>query len=176
MTGGMTGRKKCRTLRRLGVAAVVLMLCLAAAPAALAIDPNEALPNPQQEARARALFKQLRCVVCKNVSIDSSEADIARDLRSIVRERIQAGATNQEILHFLTKRYGDFILLRPPVRPATWPLWFGPFALLAAGAGGLYIVRRRRAKTAVSEAAPLAPDERDRLERMLAGDDGQGRT
>lgn len=154
--------------------AFMLMVCMTAfAATAFAIGPNESLPDPEKEARARALFKELRCVVCQNQSIDDSEADLARDLRIIVRERIQAGDSDEEILDYLTKRYGDFVLLRPPVRPATWPLWFGPFVLLAAGGAAIWILRRRRRTGNVPDIA-LSDEERTRLQRMLDDDDDSG--
>jgi cytochrome c-type biogenesis protein CcmH len=140
---------------------------------AIAIGANEALEDPEQEARARALFKELRCLVCQNQSIDDSDADLARDLRVLVRERIRAGDSDQEVLAFLTSRYGDFVLLRPPVRPSTWPLWFGPFALLAAAALGLaWALRRRRARSGGAP-QPLTAEERARLDALL--EDGEER-
>ncbi len=154
---------------RFFVHVLVVALALAFAAPAIAIGPNEALPDAAEEARARALFKELRCLVCQNQSIDDSEAELARDLRVIVRERVQAGDSDREILEFLTRRYGDFVLLRPPLRPATWVLWFGPFALLALGAAGVWIVRRRRTATAPAP-VPLAESERERLRHLLASD------
>ncbi len=151
------------------LAALFLAFAVLTAAPAHAIDPNEALKNPVEEARARALFKQLRCLVCQNQSIDDSEADLARDLRVIVREKIAAGASDRDVLRFLTARYGDFVLLKPPVEPRTWALWFGPFALLAAGGAGIWLARRRRRDAAA--AVPLSPEEEARLARLLGGND-----
>jgi cytochrome c-type biogenesis protein CcmH len=152
-------------VRRL-LAALAMLLCLAATAAHAATSPDEVLADPALEQRARALGKQLRCLVCQNQSIDDSDADLARDLRLLVRERLVAGDSDAAIIEFLTARYGDFVLLRPPVRPATWGLWFGPLLLLvAAGAGIVIFLRRRRA--AVTAAAPLSAEEQARLDALL---------
>jgi len=142
------------------------------APAAAATNPDEILKDPALEQRARALARQLRCLVCQNQSIDDSDADLARDLRRIVREQLVAGRSDQEIVGFLTARYGDFVLLKPPVRPITWLLWFGPLAVLLVG-GGLVVAffRGRRPEPA----AELDAGERERLQRLLAEDGGAGR-
>jgi cytochrome c-type biogenesis protein CcmH len=144
----------------------VLLLCLSIWPAHAATDPDEILADPVLEQRARDLSKQLRCLVCQNQSIDDSDAELAHDLRQIVRERLKAGDSDEQIIAFLTARYGDFVLLRPPVKPATWGLWFGPFAVVVvAGIGlGLYL-RRRRA--AAPPPPPLSDEERARLEALL---------
>jgi len=146
--------------------ALILML-LGAAGAALAVEPGERLADPAQEARARALGSELRCLVCQNQSIDESNADLAHDLRVLIRERISAGDSDPQVLQFMVSRYGDFILLRPPVKPATYVLWASPFAvlLLGAAAAALYYRRRRRAP---ETAAPLSPEEQRRLQRLLA--------
>jgi cytochrome c-type biogenesis protein CcmH len=146
--------------------ALILML-LGAAGAALAVEPGERLADPAQEARARALGSELRCLVCQNQSIDESNADLAHDLRVLIRERISAGDSDPQVLRFMVSRYGDFILLRPPVKPATYVLWASPFAvlLLGAAAAALYYRRRRRAP---ETAAPLSPEEQRRLQRLLA--------
>ncbi len=148
------------------VLALILML-LGAAGAALAVEPGERLADPAQEARARALGSELRCLVCQNQSIDESNADLAHDLRVLIRERISAGDSDPQVLQFMVSRYGDFILLRPPVKPATYVLWASPFAvlLLGAAAAALYYRRRRRAP---ETAAPLSPEEQRRLQRLLA--------
>ena len=148
-------------MRRLPIA---LALSLLAAPA-LAVLPHEMLPDPAQEARARALSREIRCQVCQNQSIDDSAAPLAADLRRIVRERITAGDSDEAVNDFLVRRFGDNVLMRPPVRPDTWPLWFGPVAILAIGALGLLLFLRRR-PTSVG-AAPLAADEERRLARLL---------
>ena len=121
--------------------------CFAALPGHAATNPDEILQDPALEQRARGLSKQLRCLVCQNQSIDDSDADLARDLRRIVREQLVAGKSDAEIISYVTARYGDFVLLKPPVEPATWGLWFGPAALLVIAAIGIviYVDRRRRA-------------------------------
>ncbi len=138
-------------------------LCLPQ-PAA-AVQPNEMLQDPVLEARARDISKHLRCLVCQNQSIDDSDADLAHDLRVLVRERLTAGDTDEQANHFLTARYGDFVLLKPPVEPATWLLWFGPAAILLLGAGGTIVFLRRR-KPAAPE-PDLSEAERRRLADLL---------
>ena len=132
------------------------------------------LADPELEARARDLQREIRCVVCQNESIDSSQAGIARDLRVLVRERLAAGDSDEEVREFLVDRYGDYVLFRPPMRADTWVLWFGPLIVLIIGAGGLAIaVVRRRRRQAVP--AALEPEERARLERLLQDSaDGEG--
>jgi cytochrome c-type biogenesis protein CcmH len=130
--------------------------------------PAERLADPALEARARALSQELRCLVCQNQSIDDSNADLAHDLRVLVRERLTAGDSDVQVLAYLTSRYGDYVLLRPPVEPATYLLWFGPPALLLVG--GIVILvgwRRRAASSAAAATPPLSADERRRLAQML---------
>ena len=156
------------------LAALALLLCLASAGAPAATSPDEVLADPALEQRARALGKELRCLVCQNQSIDDSDAELARDLRLLVRERLAAGDSDAEIIAFLTARYGDFVLLRPPVRPATWGLWFGPvLVLLAAGLGVVIYLRRRPART--PPAAPLSAEEEARLQSLLEEQPGPSR-
>jgi cytochrome c-type biogenesis protein CcmH len=142
--------------------------CVAASPGHAATNPDEILQDAALEQRARNLSKQLRCLVCQNQSIDDSDADLARDLRGIVREQLLAGRSDAEIIDYLTARYGDFVLLKPPVEPATWGLWFGPGAVLLIAAAGLlvYLRRRRRVEDAPP---PLSPEERARIEGLLRG-------
>jgi cytochrome c-type biogenesis protein CcmH len=145
--------------------AALALLLLLALPAA-AVEPDEMLADPALEARARALSQVVRCVVCQNESIDSSSAGIAKDLRRLIRERLLAGDSDQEVLDFLVARYGDYVLLEPPVKPSTWLLWAAPpLVLLLGGAGVVLALRRRRA---LAPAAPLDAEERRRLERLLA--------
>jgi cytochrome c-type biogenesis protein CcmH len=132
---------------------------------AWAVNPDERLADPTLEARARALSKELRCMVCQNESIDDSNADLAHDLRVIVRQRLVAGDTDPQVLDYMRARYGDFVLLRPPVDRATWVLWFGPFAVLLAGGGAIFLAIRTR--RSVTPAAALSDDERSRLEALL---------
>jgi len=147
---------------------LVLMLLLAAAPAR-AVQPDEMLADPALEARAREISRELRCLVCQNQSIDDSDAELARDLRIIVRERLTAGDSDDAVRQYLVDRYGDFVLLNPPVKPATWLLWFGPPVLFVVAAIGVFIgLRRRRAQPLGP--APLTAAERRRLEAILAED------
>jgi cytochrome c-type biogenesis protein CcmH len=138
---------------------------LLAIVAAHAVEPNERLADPQLEARARAVSRELRCLVCQNESIDESGASLAHDLRVLLRERIAAGDSDTQAVRYIVARYGDFVLLRPPVEPATYALWFGPPALLLlAGIGTMLYLRRRRPQ---AEAAPLSAAERSRVDQLL---------
>jgi cytochrome c-type biogenesis protein CcmH len=120
---------------------------------------------PALEARARAISRELRCLVCQNESIDDSAAPLARDLRRIVRERLVAGDSDEEVLDYVVARYGEYVLLRPRVKPQTWLLWFGPgLALLIGGAAIGFYVRRRAAAPAP---AALSPDEERRLREIV---------
>jgi cytochrome c-type biogenesis protein CcmH len=148
------------------VCALFLAICLLAPAGHAATSPDEILADPVLEQRARALSRQLRCLVCQNQSIDDSDAELAHDLRQLVRERLVAGDTDQEILAFLTARYGDFVLLKPPVEPATWGLWFGPLALLLIGGGGIALYLARR--TPRTPAPPLSVAERARLDALMS--------
>lgn len=147
------------------IRAVVLLLALLWAPLALAVAVDvERLPDPAQEAQARALMKQLRCLVCQNQSIEDSNADMARDLRHLVREQVAAGKQPEEIKTYVVQRYGDWVLLRPPVEARTWLLWGTPAIALLGGA--VLVALRLRRKPV--ETAPLSEEERRAL-RDLAG-------
>jgi len=124
--------------------AFVLLIAIGGA-AARAVEPSERLADPALEVRARALSKELRCLVCQNQSIDESNADLAHDLRLLLRQRLAAGDTDQQVLDYIVARYGVFVLLDPPFRPTTWLLWLAP-PLLVLGGGGLLLQRawRRR--------------------------------
>ena len=153
--------------------ALVAVLCgwLALAGAAMAaVTPDEMLKDPALEARARQLDRELRCLVCQNESIDDSNADLAHDLRLLVRQRIRQGDSDEAVKQYLVDRYGSFVLLRPPVERGTWFLWFGPAAVLLAG-GGLSVgyFRRRPRDTAPPD---LSADERARVDALLAGEGG----
>ena len=150
----------------------VLMLLLAILPTpARSVQPDEVLADPRLEARARALSAELRCLVCQNQSIDDSNAPLARDLRLLVRERLTAGDSDEAVRAFVVQRYGTFVLLRPPVTPSTWLLWATPLLMLGAtGAVLLWRQRRRRVAPAVPPPAELTPEEKARLERILAKD------
>ena len=126
---------------RLLIAAV--LLATIAAPPVHAVEPSERLADPTLEARARALSKELRCLVCQNQSIDESNADLAHDLRVLLRQRLVAADSDRQVLDYLTARYGVFVLLDPPFAPMTWMLWLTP-PLLVFGGGGLLLLRARR--------------------------------
>jgi cytochrome c-type biogenesis protein CcmH len=140
-----------------------LVLALAIALIALstfALEPDEILADPALEARARALSRTLRCMVCQNQSIDDSNAPLARDLRILVRERLRAGDSDDQVREFLVARYGEFVLLEPRVAPRTLLLWAVPVLALALGAGAILLALRRRRPPA---AAPLSEEEKRRL-------------
>lgn len=156
-----------RGARALGrhVTAVLSLLALLCAVPAIAVEPSEVLPDPALEARAREIGRELRCVVCQNQSIDDSAAEIARDMRRAVRERLVAGDTDRAVFDFMVARYGDYVLLKPPFKPGTIVLWLGaPFVLVVAGAVLLYAARRRRQ---IAAPEPLSDDERKRLAVIL---------
>jgi len=132
----------------------------------LAVQPEEMLKDPKLEARARELSRELRCMVCQNQSIDESEAPLARDLRLLVRERLTKGDTNQQVLDFLVSRYGEFVLLKPPLESRTLILWALPPTALLAGAIGLFFAMRRR-RTDGLEAATLSNEEQRRLSTLV---------
>ena len=146
---------------------LLLVLALLLATPALAVEPDEMLNDPVLEQRARALSAEIRCVVCQSESIDSSNAEIARELRVLVRERLVAGDSDRQVLDYLVARYGDFVLLRPPVKPSTWLLWFGPFAILLIGAVAVFVYFRRQRRAATTPPAALSRDEEARLARLL---------
>lgn len=135
---------------------------------AWAVNPNEVLSDPVLEKRARALSAGLRCMVCQNQSIDDSDADLARDLRLLVRERLVKGDTNDQVLDYLVARYGEFVLLKPRLEARTMLLWGFPVLMLLCGIGFIWATRR---KAAVSQPyiAPLTDAEKQRLERLLDG-------
>ena len=152
-------------MRWVRLVAVALML-LGTAPA-LSVQPDEILPDPALEARARQLSKQLRCMVCQNQSIDDSDAPLARDLRVLVRERLQAGDSDDKVLGFLTARYGEFVLLKPRFGVGTAVLWLTPIGVLLAGAIGLVILsRRKRDDAAIAPEQGLTESETQRLAEL----------
>jgi cytochrome c-type biogenesis protein CcmH len=155
-------------LSRLGVLAVAGLL-VAASPAG-AVEPGEALKDPGLEARARRISAELRCVVCQNQSIDDSNAPLARDLRLLVRERLTAGDSDKAVLGYVVERYGEFVLLRPPLGAHTIVLWLAPALLLAAAAALLW--RMSWSSTAVQRASPaaLSDEEQRRLAMLLTAD------
>lgn len=148
------------------MAAVLALLANLLAAPAHAVQPDEMLKDPVAEGRARKLSAELRCLVCQNESIDDSNAPLAKDLRLLVRERITAGDSDEAVKAFLVARYGEFVLLRPPISLRTLALYGAPFAALAAG--GWLVWRRSRRKPSFA-AAPLTDDEKARLEKLLSG-------
>ena len=130
-----------------------------------AIGPGEALEDANLESRAREIGRQLRCLVCQNQSIDDSDAPLARDLRRLVRKRLTAGDDDREVVAYVHARYGDFVLLRPPVDERTWLLWFGPAAALLAAL--LFLHRRLRRRQMATEAAGLSAEEAARADALL---------
>jgi cytochrome c-type biogenesis protein CcmH len=132
------------------------VICMAAAS-----DPAERLPDPAQEAHARAIFRDIRCLVCQNESIDDSEAPLASDLRRIVREQVKAGRSDDQIKSYLTDRYGQFVLMRPAFDAGNLALWIGPFVVVALG--GVLLAGRLRNRAAEAE---LSPAEAARVERL----------
>lgn len=130
------------------LAALAAVFCMAAAS-----DPAERLPDPAQEARAREMFQQVRCLVCQNESIDDSEAELAQDLRKLVREQVAAGRTDAQIKTYLTERYGEFVLLRPAFSAGNAALWLAPFAVVGLGLVLLLArLRNREGEVELSEA------------------------
>jgi cytochrome c-type biogenesis protein CcmH len=156
-------------MKRLALILTILLSFTVTVPLP-AVEPEEMLADPVLEARARALSKNIRCLVCQNQSIDDSNASLAKDLRVIVRERLMAGDSDDAILDYLVERYGEFVLLKPRVTAATYALWYGPWVVLAFGALGaaLFLVRRRDAPAA----KPLDAAETARLDELLRENDG----
>jgi cytochrome c-type biogenesis protein CcmH len=148
----------------------VLAVALAGIGPLRAVQPDEMLPDPALEARARDLSRELRCMVCQNQSIDDSDAPLARDLRLLVRERLKAGDSNAQVLDFLTARYGQFVLLKPRFGWDTALLWLAPAVVLAVGAGALIaLLRRRRVASRVPELdqPELTAAEQSRLAELV---------
>lgn len=144
---------------------LVLVLAFVIAAPLWAVQPDEVLPDPAQEARAREISQGLRCLVCRNENIDESNAELARDLRLLVRERIVAGDTNDEAVDYIVDRYGEYVLLNPTLKGANWALWLaGPALLIVALGGGLAFLRRRQKE---AELPALSEDERARLSELL---------
>lgn len=137
-------------------------LCLLVTPA-YAVQPDEVLKDPQLEARARDLSTGLRCMVCQNQSIDESEAPLARDLRILIRERLTAGDSDGQVKDFVVARYGDYVLLKPRLKPGTLVLWLTPFLIVAAG---LVVFIRRRSPAAAPVEAPLSEAEQRQLDTL----------
>jgi cytochrome c-type biogenesis protein CcmH len=170
-TGGSAFKEMAKRGRR-RVFAVLALVCLAVVQApALAVQPDEVLKDPQLEARARALGRDLRCLVCQNQSIDDSDAALAKDLRLLVREQLKAGKSDQDIKDYLVARYGNFILLKPPFEWDTAALWLSPFVVFGLGGVMIWRARRKTDTTEAQAATPLSMEESERLKAML-GDQG----
>jgi len=148
---------KARTL----LAAIAAVFCMAAAA-----DPSERLADPDQEARARHIFEQVRCLVCQNESIDDSQADLARDLRHIIREQVHAGRSDGDVKRFLVERYGEFVLLKPSFSLGNAALWGGPFLVVILGVLLLFARLRRRIPEPETE---LDAADTERLRRLQEG-------
>jgi cytochrome c-type biogenesis protein CcmH len=152
---------------------LVLLIAFLTSTPSWAVQPDEVLSDPALEARARAISKELRCMVCQNESIDDSEAPLAHDLRVLVRERLKAGDSDQQIIKFLVSRYGEFVLLRPPLSWHTAALWGTPPAVVLLGIIMIVVVERRRRRTSVQTgSASLTAAEEARLAEILGGDAG----
>jgi cytochrome c-type biogenesis protein CcmH len=158
------------SLRCLAIASLI-----AVSLPAVAVQPDEIMRDPAQEARARALSRELRCMVCQNQSIDDSDAPLARDLRLLVRERIAAGDSDGQVMDFLAARYGAFVLLKPRFEAQTLALWLLPPLALGLGALVLFLAARRRARTgqpsAENDTAPLSSEEQARLAELIGETD-----
>jgi cytochrome c-type biogenesis protein CcmH len=160
-------RRPYNVLALLALVALMAFAAVVVPGPALAVEPDEVLADKALETRARAISKGLRCLVCQNQSIDDSNADLARDLRVLVRKRLTAGDTDAQVIAFVTDRYGDFVLLRPPFVPKTYLLWFGGPASLIIGVVAVVAHFRRRRAAGFGETAPLTDDERRRLKLLL---------
>ena len=147
------------------IALICISICFAVVVIAKDAQPNE---DPQIEQRMKNLTEQLRCLVCQNETLADSRADLAEDLRKQIREQMNAGKSDKEIIAFLTDRYGEFVLYNPPVKKTTYLLWFGPFILLIAGTGVLYRYLNRRRELIQDQ--PLTADEHQRAQEILRGE------
>jgi cytochrome c-type biogenesis protein CcmH len=155
------------------ILACVFAVALIGSSAAYAVQPDEIMSDPAKETRARDLSRELRCMVCQNQSIDDSEAPLARDLRLLVRERIAAGDSDAQVIDFLVARYGEFVLLKPRLKPHTLLLWLLPPLALAGGGIALWIHSRRRSRSAAAEdqsLVKLTSEEETRLQRLIAAE------
>ncbi len=156
----------------LGILACALTL-MVMAPVSYAVEPDEVLSDPKLEKRARNISAGLRCLVCQNQSIDDSNADLAKDLRILVRERLKKGESNNQVINYIVDRYGEFVLLKPRFEPHTYVIWFAPVVILLLGAGGLAAAWRRKKAAAATAAGvkALSDEEKQRLDRLLVSGD-----
>jgi cytochrome c-type biogenesis protein CcmH len=153
-------------MKRLGLK--LFMICVALIAFSTSIVAQEAKPlaeDPELEKRVLSLSEELRCLVCQNETLAASQADLAVDLRREIREQMKAGKSDKEIVAFLTARYGDFVLYRPPVRPTTYLLWFGPFVFLVIGLAMLF--RNLRHRRQLTNQQPLSPEQHRKAEELL---------
>lgn len=146
---------------------LVIAIVLSAAPA-FAVNPDEVLADPALEARARAISAELRCMVCQNQSIDDSNAELAKDLRLLLRERLTDGDTNEQVMNYIVSRYGEFVLLKPRFETKTILLWGAPLLLFVAGGLSLIVFARRRVE--VPTGSRLSEEEEKKLDRLMHGD------
>ncbi len=133
----------------------------------VAVEPDEMLDNPVMEMRARAISQKLRCLVCQNENIDDSNADLARDLRLLVRERLVKGDTDEQVIAYIAERYGDFVLLRPPLQVNTFALWFGPLLVLTIGGFSIFVFLRRVKGRSAVVSPDLTQEERARVKNIV---------
>jgi cytochrome c-type biogenesis protein CcmH len=157
------GGKSCAACCGRQILLALALTALLAPLSAHAIEPSEKLSDPGLEARARAIASELRCLVCQNQSIDDSDAPLAKDLRMLLREQLLKGASDRQAKDYIVARYGDFVLLRPPLKPETLLLWFAPLIALVAGGLALWRGYRRRV---VEAPAALSAAERERLQAL----------
>jgi cytochrome c-type biogenesis protein CcmH len=152
----------------------VFLVCLAVVSgvglSGVRASSEPAAAEAELDRRVHVFSKDVRCLVCQNEALADSRAELAVDLRREIREQMKAGKSDEQIAAFLTERYGDFVLYRPPLKPSTYPLWFGPFALLA---GGLVALYRSLTRRSMSLDAPLSPKERARVDKLLNLHQGQ---
>jgi len=157
-----------KALHHLGaLAAIIVVMSLILSAQSFAIGVDKPLNDPTLEARARAIHKELRCLVCQNQAIDDSDADLARDLRDLVRERLSLGETNQEVFEYVVGRYGNWVLLNPPFNTQTLALWIGPVVLLLFGSVFAVVILRRQKYQPEVAPIDLTPDEQARLQALL---------
>lgn len=162
-------------IRLLGV---ILLISAVWASPSYAVNPEEILSDPEMEENARAVSRHLRCVVCQNQSIDDSDAELARDMRVLVRERIMAGDTNREVLDYMVSRYGNYVLLKPPFEASTYVLWIGPGVIFLLGliAVGVFMYQRRPQTVPLDQRGRngketgLTDEERKKLDKLMGRD------
>ncbi|WP_404422520.1 cytochrome c-type biogenesis protein [Thalassospira australica] len=147
-------------------ATFVILLGLHAGPA-FAVNPDEMLADPKLEERAREISQELRCLVCQNQSIDDSDADLARDLRILVRERLVVGDTDEEVIEYIVERYGDYVLLNPPLKPETYILWISPAVLVFFALIAVIVFYRRKQREDGTGPKSLSDQEQKRLDEIL---------